>query len=285
MLTALLDGSTASSASAWEIIRQLRLDAPFLVVCAEDPGADAAAGRLRAAGIGSEWVQRIGSTVGLLALPSAHAADLVSERLGSVVPGRVGISRPFASPAHAPAALREAQLAAQCLPPGSTGTHVYGSSPVALLAAASPDTAAEVARTVLGPLRALPPAEQAVMLDTLDAWFAAGGSTASAAARLHCHRNTVLYRLNRIADLTGHRVTEPCSAAQLYIALQAFSLITSAADTPQSALLVPVAIGTPGNHVLHPGQHARGRPVVPQFPRRRLGQLPAIRRVPGSCPQ
>jgi hypothetical protein len=231
MLTALLDGSTGTSASAWEIARLLRLDGhgPFLVVSAENsaesgevlPGV---AGQLRAAGIGSEWVQQIGTTVGLLALPNEHAVPTASDRLGCVAAGRVGISRPFGSPAHAPAALREAQLAAQCQPPGSRGTHVYGSSPIALLAAASPETAAEVARTVFGPLRALPEAEQAVLLETLETWFGTGGSTARAASQLHCHRNTVLYRLNRIADLTGRRIAEPGAAAELYIALEATRL-------------------------------------------------------------
>jgi DNA-binding PucR family transcriptional regulator len=120
--------------------------------------------------------------------------------------------------------LREAQLAVQCLPPGSQGTHVYGSSPIALLAAASPDTAAEVARTVFGPLRALPEPEQAVLLETLNTWFGAGGSTARAAEELHCHRNTVLYRLNRIAELTGRNPADPGCSAQLYIALQALRL-------------------------------------------------------------
>ncbi|MFD1276768.1 helix-turn-helix domain-containing protein [Streptomyces kaempferi] len=34
-------------------------------------------------------------------------------------------------------------------------------------------------------------------------WFANGGSTTRAAEHLHCHRNTVLYRLRRITELTG----------------------------------------------------------------------------------
>jgi PucR C-terminal helix-turn-helix domain/GGDEF-like domain len=236
MLAALLDGSAGSSASAWEIARVLRLDGhgPFLVVSAETDTdgnpVPAAQATLRAAGICSEWIQQTGAAAGLLALPfqpaqsSEHGPALAHDRLGAVAVARVGISRPFGSPAHAPAAWREAQLAVSCLPPGSAGTHVYGSSPIALLAAASPDMAAEVSRTVFGPLRALPAAEQAVLLDTLDAWFRVGGSTARAAGSLHCHRNTVLYRLNRITDLTGHRTTDPAASAELYIALQAVRL-------------------------------------------------------------
>jgi hypothetical protein len=234
MLTALLDGSTGGSAArAREIARVLRLDGPgpFLVVFAEGlalPGP--VTGRLRASGIGSEWVQQAGAVAGLLALPGPHAVEAAGAVLAGcavlpgVGPGRVGISREFGSPGLAPAGLREAQLAARCLPPGTAGTHVFGSSPLALLAAASPDTAAEVARVVFGSLRSLPAAEQELLLDTLSAWFAAGGSTARAATALHCHRNTVLYRLNRIADLTGRTITSPDSSAELYVALQAARL-------------------------------------------------------------
>jgi hypothetical protein len=228
MLTALLDGSTGGSATrAWEIARVLRLDGhgPFLVVFAEDlslPGT--LPGRLRACGIGSEWVQQAGAVTGLLALPGPHAVDVAFSVLVDAGPGRVGISREFGSPALAPGALREARLAARCLPAGVPGTHVYGSSPLALLAAASPDTAAEVARVVFGSLRSLPATEQELLLDTLSAWFAAGGSTVRAAGVLHCHRNTVLYRLNRIAELTGRKIGAPDESAELYIALQAVRL-------------------------------------------------------------
>ncbi|MGW7821441.1 PucR family transcriptional regulator [Streptomyces puniciscabiei] len=234
MLTTLLDGRAGTSASAWEIARVLDLDrqGPFLVVCAEVHDGvgplPSVRSRLRAAGIGSEWIQPIGAWVGLLSLPLslpheqavAHAVD----RLSDLAPARVGVSRAFTSPVNAPAAWRQAQLAVQCLPQGTGGTHLYGSAPVSLLAAASPDMAREVARTVLGPLLTLHPREQATLLDTLHAWFTAGGSTTAAAGRLHCHRNTVLYRLNRIAELTGRRTTDAASAAELYIALEAVRL-------------------------------------------------------------
>lgn len=230
MLTTLLDGRAGTGASAWEIARVLDLDrqGPFLVVCAEvhdevEP-LPSVRSRLRAAGIGSEWIQPIGAWVGLLALPHEQAIAHAVDQLSGIALSRVGVSRAFTSPVNAPTAWRQAQLAVQCLPRGAGGTHVYGSAPVSLLAAASPDMAQEVARAVLGPLLALPPQERATLLATLHAWFAGGGSTTAAAGRLHCHRNTVLYRLNRIAELTGRRTTDAESSAELYIALEAVRL-------------------------------------------------------------
>lgn len=230
MLATLLDGRVGTSAGAWEIARVLGLDrqGPFLVVCAETrEGAEplpGAAVRLRAAGIGSEWIPQIDVVVGLLALSNESTVATALAELMDGVRSRVGVSRPFTSPVNAATAWREAQLAVQCLPPGTAGSHLYGSSPIALLAAASPDAAAEMAEAVLGPLRALPEVDQATLLETLRAWFTAGGSTARAAELLHCHRNTVLYRLNRIAGLTGRRPTEAESAAELYVALQVVRL-------------------------------------------------------------
>jgi DNA-binding PucR family transcriptional regulator len=90
-----------------------------------------------------------------------------------------------------------------------------------LLVAASPDVASDVARSVFAALDVLPSAESAVLLETLDAWFAAGGSTSRAAEALHCHRNTVLYRLTRIGELTGRYTTDAVGSAELYVALRA----------------------------------------------------------------
>lgn len=230
MLATLLDGRAGTSAGAWEIARVLKLDRKgvFLVVCAEThAGEEVPAGlgdRLRAIGIGSEWVCQIGALAGLMTLPNEQMLDAAVEHLTGIGRGRLGVSRPFSAPVNAPTAWREAQLAVQCLPPEANGAHVYGSSPVAILAAASPDTAAEVAQAVLGPLRTLPEAERDTLLETLHTWFASGGSTAAAAQRLHCHRNTVLYRLNRITELTGRRTTDAEASAELYVALQAVRL-------------------------------------------------------------
>ncbi|WP_316525486.1 PucR family transcriptional regulator [Kitasatospora brasiliensis] len=232
LLATLLDGSGGSSVRPWEILRTLRLEGhdALLVVSVETGEAAGpplpASGGPWAEGVAAVWTRRAGSRVGLLALGRGQTLAAVTDRLARAATSRLGISRPFTSPAHAPTALRQAQLAVQCLPPGTAGAHLYGSSPIALLAAASPEIAVEVTGSVLAPLLALPPADRSVLLDTLDAWFDAGGSTTSAAERLHCHRNTVLYRIKRIAELTGRNTTDARSAAELYIALQAVRLHT-----------------------------------------------------------
>jgi sugar diacid utilization regulator len=63
-----------------------------------------------------------------------------------------------------------------------------------------------------------------VLLDTLECWFATDGSTAECGKQLHCHRNTVLHRLGRIAEMTGRSVAKPGQAAELFTALRAVRL-------------------------------------------------------------
>lgn len=233
MLTALLDGTIDGGPRAGEILRALNLTehGHYVVVSAEiaGDGIDPMPGigdQLRSHGISVAWIERAGRQVGLLTLPTNPAGGAsLGRALTGIARSRVGVSRPFASPLEAARARREAELAERCLPPGTAGCHVYGASPVALMIATAPELAGELARTVLGPLLDLAPAERDLLLATLHAWFGSGGSTAGAARSLHCHRNTVLYRLNRIAELTGRTPGDPLAGTELHLALESVRLL------------------------------------------------------------
>jgi DNA-binding PucR family transcriptional regulator len=57
------------------------------------------------------------------------------------------------------------------------------------------------------------------LLETLDAFFAAGGVLEAAARVLFVHPNTVRYRLKRIADVTDLSPLSPRDAFALRLAL------------------------------------------------------------------
>ena len=57
------------------------------------------------------------------------------------------------------------------------------------------------------------------LLETLDAFFAAGGVLESAARSLFVHPNTVRYRLRRVGEVTGLSPLVPRDAFTLRIAL------------------------------------------------------------------
>jgi PucR C-terminal helix-turn-helix domain/GGDEF-like domain len=72
------------------------------------------------------------------------------------------------------------------------------------------------------------------LLETLDAFFAAGGVLESAARSLFVHPNTVRYRLRRIAEVTGYSPTVPRDAFALRVALTVGRLDRAGPNPPTS---------------------------------------------------
>jgi DNA-binding PucR family transcriptional regulator len=63
--------------------------------------------------------------------------------------------------------------------------------------------------------------EQQLLVATLRAWYDAQGSAAEAARLLHCHPNTVRYRLTKVTRLTGRDLRVPSDVVHLYLAIEA----------------------------------------------------------------
>jgi DNA-binding PucR family transcriptional regulator len=66
----------------------------------------------------------------------------------------------------------------------------------------------DLVRDVLGPLEQVRGGAP-VLLETLQAYFDTGDVATEAARRLHVSVRTVTYRLARVAQLTGYRVSRP----------------------------------------------------------------------------
>lgn len=202
--------------------------ATYFVVVGEarTDGADPLPGiasRLASAQVTSAWTTELGELLGLIAPVGDVDAAAMLRIVEKAAVSRVGVSRRFTALAAAPTALRQARIALECVSSAVAGVHQYGSAPLDALIVSHMESASEFCENVLGPLAA-EDAHDAALLDTLEAWFAADGSTAEAARLLHCHRNTVLYRISRIAELTGRAVTRPVDAAELHAALRAMRL-------------------------------------------------------------
>jgi PucR-like helix-turn-helix protein/diguanylate cyclase with GGDEF domain len=148
----------------------------------------------------SAWVRRSGGVVGLVPL-GGDAPERVLAVLGDRADGPAGVSAVVSGLAGVDTGMRQASLAMRT--PGVEGLAAFDDClPDALLLTA-PEVAGRLVAVWLGPLLALPAAELDPLLDTLEAWVATGGSTTHTATRVHCHRNTVINRLRRIATLTG----------------------------------------------------------------------------------
>ncbi|WP_067702578.1 PucR family transcriptional regulator [Nocardia jejuensis] len=174
-------------------------------------------------------------------LDSAHEAILAEEPSA-----RVGLSRSTTRPTTIAVAYDEARLALRCGRAGSAAVTRYGADPIPLLLVQLPEAAHRAAEQILGPVLSLPAPERAELLATLRAWFDHAGSNPAAARHLHCHRNTMLYRLRKIRDLTGRDCDNPAQAAELFVALQAVQLRGDRTDrlTAASSRSRSVRVGT-----------------------------------------
>lgn len=82
------------------------------------------------------------------------------------------------------------------------------------------DTMRRFCAETLGPLVEHDERKQGDLIRTLSGYFDANGNLAKAAADLAVHRNTLVYRLERIAELTGLNLDDPDNRLILNLALK-----------------------------------------------------------------
>ncbi len=235
LVEALFTGGIPDRDTLWEAAKLLRLpwEGVFVVVAVEAPGLaqeglpDAEA-FLAARGIGSAWLLHPDVQMGVVSLRRHDAAPLLLELLGRGVRARAGVSPIYHLLGDTPRALHYARLVQSSLPPGALAVVQFEQTPLRVLAAAAPDAAAELARTVLGPVLDLPNQDRSTLLGTLRAWFDAGGSAVETGKRIYCHPNTVRYRLRRLQEHTGRSLEDPRAVAELLAALDALRLMPGA---------------------------------------------------------
>jgi purine catabolism regulator len=78
---------------------------------------------------------------------------------------------------------------------------------------------------VLGPLIVYDAHHSAEMVKTLDTFLQCDRSWVRTAAALNMHRQTVVYRLQRIEQITGRAVAETAAIAEFWLALRARDLL------------------------------------------------------------
>ncbi|GAB4003026.1 helix-turn-helix domain-containing protein [Nocardioides ultimimeridianus] len=230
LVEAVLTGQTASEAGPWDAAALLGLppDGDLVVVAAETrrlaeealPGIEAALG---AANIASAWRLTPALQLGIVAVQEKRVEEML-EILGSVARTRVGVSPRYRAIGGSPRALQLARAALTMRPAGSTGVTMFADSPLAALMAQSPSEGDRLAEEVLGSVLALAADDRDALLDTLSAYLDAAGSAEAAATVLHCHANTVRYRLRRIQELTGRSTSDAFALAELAAASYAVNM-------------------------------------------------------------
>jgi hypothetical protein len=120
-------------------------------------------------------------------------------------------------------------------PGGQTATSPSGQSATrlvvadehlpALLLAAEPGLAADLARSRLAPLDDLAPGARERLAATLRAWLDRPGQVQAVAAALDVHPQTVRYRLKQLRELFGPKLEDPEARFELSLALRAADAI------------------------------------------------------------
>jgi carbohydrate diacid regulator len=144
-------------------------------------------------------------------------ADLIRQRHGldtwiAVGEPAAGLAGMHSSYRHAAAALRIGPV----LDPDARVFAVADLRVPQLVAAAVGQERSEYAASVLGGLRDR--ADWPTLRETLIAWSEGGFNLLRAAERLHVHRNTLLYRLGKIEQLSTRQMREPTQAIAMYLA-------------------------------------------------------------------
>jgi hypothetical protein len=215
---------SAAAEAGWALPRRLAA----LVPAMGDRGAagesllDALAARVaQRLGEGAIGAEAGGAAVVLVPDPDAPARRrridaAVGEHsvaLGHTVPwATAGASARRAAAAH--------RLAAAGRLPGR-GLVVADEHLPALLLAADPALAGDLATTRLAPLADLPDGARERLTETLRAWLDRPGQVQAVAAAIDVHPQTVRYRVRQLRDLFGDRLEDPEARFELALALRA----------------------------------------------------------------
>jgi len=187
---------------------------------------DSKAARLaRRLGEGAIGAEASGAAIVFLPDPDAPGRR---RRLEAALEGRAAALGPTVEWQYASASARRA-IATQRLAeagrlapaPATRGLIVAEDHLAALLLAADPRVAADLAATRLAPLADLAEGPRARLTETLAAWLDRPGQVQAVAAALDVHPQTVRYRVRQLRDLFGDRLEDPEARFELALALRA----------------------------------------------------------------
>lgn len=180
-----------------------------------------------AVGGASAWAWRSGQVLALLAPAVAEDPQLHGIVEAALDGQRVslGLGRPYSGVVGLRASYREATWALRlgALLHGPGAATAFGALGVhrVLFRPEHAEELRDFAAGLLGPLQRHDAEHGSELVRTLDTYLRSGGSPTETASRLGLHRNTVLYRLQRIAAITDLELADAERCLELYLALRA----------------------------------------------------------------
>lgn len=179
------------------------------------------------------WRNGLGHAViyrsGVLRVLSASERidEVLRAELGETVP--IGVSAQLGRADRAVEAVRESTWALRAAADVPSRTFHYGEATPSLGVGGLDDAAALVSR-VLGPLLEHERVHDTPLLATLDAFLKHQRSWQKTADALQVHRQSVLYRIRKVEEITGRSTSQTADLAELWLALRAWDLLSPDAD-------------------------------------------------------
>ena len=224
ILDGLRSGRGGDPAFVMEARATLGLSASQQIACVVGPLDDQGSPPLPAPedaldqiGAVSHWNTRDGHQFALVALGTGSWNSVV-DALAARAVGPVGVAHSPEGLSSFAAAYRLAALTAETITEDS-GVALATERLPRVIMAADDQSSELLVRHALGNLWTHPEPHRGTLLDTLAHMLASDGSPTNAAKALYCHRNTVIYRVHRIEELTGHDLTDPRDRLLLTLAL------------------------------------------------------------------
>jgi len=165
----------------------------------------------------SHWNIRDGHQFALVALTRGSWKSVV-DALAPRATGKVGLAHSPDGLASFAAAYRLASLTAETID-GGPGVALATDRLPRVIMAADAQSSELLVHHALGAMWTHPAPQRETLLTTLAYVLANDGSPTNAAKVLYCHRNTVIYRVRQIEELTGRRLTDPQDRLLLTLAL------------------------------------------------------------------
>lgn len=165
----------------------------------------------------SHWNIRDGHQFALVALTKGSLNSVV-DALAARAVGPVGVAHSPDGVSSFAAAYRLATLTADTISE-EAGVALATDRLPRVIMAADEESSDLLVRHALGNMWTHPEPQRGTLLETLAHVLASDGSPTNAAKVLYCHRNTVIYRVRRIEELTGKDLTDPRDRLLLTLAL------------------------------------------------------------------
>jgi sugar diacid utilization regulator len=166
------------------------------------------------------------SLTGVLAAPGQDPGGVDLRRRADVGAWQIGVSRARPGPVGVLASYDEAQNALALAGKLGRDEPVVFAADLLVFQVLLRDRAAitDLVNVVLAPLKQARGGAQP-LLDTLDAYFDAGGNAARAARTMHLSVRALTYRLDRVHQLTGHDPTQSTTRFTLHAAVLGAKLL------------------------------------------------------------